>query len=627
MRFDRSRDVVSLMLSKLDVPGADNFGRENAQRRSLLLDTVMQGRPRASSCKLLQLPAEILADIVDLLSEDRTSLGSLALVNSDCQQLARCCQFAGVTFDYSLQAKQLASHLVQDRSCQLRKPGIGACIRRVTFASHPLHVKQTHTELFEAWYGHTFESVTDQKRHALYNQAGGEYVAARTIAVEAISSLPNLEALSWKDQYSLDKNFFEKITRCSAQRIDLDGPAIDDAWLLAPPLTPSIWPLRSLKLDVSMALEKKHEIEDKRETEKHPMTNFFSTLFHLCSQTLESLTWTHVDLARMDGVLVSIGDTAVSFPRLRYFKTDFVELDSVAISSFLAAPLKSLDLDHMVLQNPSTFACQSLRDLEDFVVSFPPRHISSCKRIAKFLSQHTGLHRLYFHEASADIVGIPFLDDIILPTLNSCDFGNLRSLHLAWGESQIPRGSLQRIGQLVSLEQLSLSAGNSDEPRRRWLVDHDELRRRLRQLQRLTKLAIVQDTYPVSIPHVPCEYYYEFRMPRDGWIEDADLRPDLDPRTYQELVMEATESDAKAVRALPGYAEWIWERAHRNRMLDQADKYAAILPKLEWMFCGQRPIGYTEAPEGQCELRRAVPSTKWRDQCRTYLAQTFRGSG
>lgn len=34
-----------------------------------------------------------------------------------------------------------------------------------------------------------------------------------------------------------------------------------------------------------------------------------------------------------------------------------------------------------------------------------------------------------------------------------------------------------------------------------------------------------------------------------------------------------------------------WERAmfrlaHRNRMLKQAQKYAAVLPALEWMLCG-----------------------------------------
>ncbi|EMT67915.1 hypothetical protein FOC4_g10012311 [Fusarium odoratissimum] len=557
MKFDFYRDVLSLMM-------------------------VMQGRPRASSCKLLQLPAEILADIVDLLSDDRASLESLALVNSDYQQLARCCQFAEVNFDYSLEAKQLASQLVEDKSSQLSRPGIGACIRRVTFASHPHHVAHTHRELYESFYGDDAQSVAVEQRQVLSDEAREEYVVARAAAVEAISSLPNLETLSWRDQFSLDKSFFERITRCSAQHIDLNRPAIDDAWSLTPPLTPSTWPL-----------------------------SFFSTLFHLCSPTLESLTWTYIDLDRDGGVLVSIGESIVSFPRLRYLRLHFVKLDSVAISSFLAAPLMSLDLDDRVLNNPSTFDCEPLRDLEDFAVSHPPQKASACRRIAKFISQHTELRRLYLHESSSAQGGTAYLDDVILPTLSSLDFGNLRSLYLAWGEAQIPGESLRIIGQLISLEQLSLSAGKSYGLQHHWLVDHDKLRHHLSLLQGLTKLALVCDTYPVPIPGLPSGFYYELRIPGPEAREDAQARPELD-------VDEDT-------------GEWvdmmqIWERVHRNRMLDQAEKYAAVFPRLEWMFCGQRPMGFTKTPEGQCELRRAVPLTQGRGECRTYRQAMFRGS-
>ncbi|RKK58062.1 hypothetical protein BFJ67_g3138 [Fusarium oxysporum f. sp. cepae] len=589
MKFDFYRDVLSLMMGKLGLPGADNFGRESNQRRSLLLDTVMQGRPRVSSCKLLQLPAEILADIVDLLSDDRASLESLALVNSDCQQLASCCHFAEVNFDYSLEAKQLASQLVEDKSSQLSKPGFGA------FAV--------------------------EQRQVLSDEAREEYVVARAAAVEAISSLPNLETLSWRDQFSLDKSFFERITRCSAQHIDLNRPAIDDAWSLTPPLTPSTWPLRSLKLDVSMALDKRNEIEKKGATRTHHMTSFFSTLFHLCSPTLESLTWTYIDLARDGGVPVSIGESVVSFPRLRYLRLQFVKLDSVAISSFLAAPLKSLDLDDRVLNNPSTFDCKPLRDLEDFAVSHPPKKASACKRIAKFISQHTGLRRLYLHESSSAQGGTAYLDDVILPTLSSLDFGNLRSLYLAWREVQIPEKSLRRIGRLVSLEQLSLSAGKPSGWQHQWLVDHDELRQHLRQLQGLTKLALVRDTclVPVPYPGLPSETYYKMRFAGSEEREDAEARPDLD-------MDQDTESDAQEGEGLLGDMEETWERAHRNRMLDQAEKYAAVFPKLEWMFCGQGPMGFMKTPEGQCEFRRAVPLTQGRDECRTYRRAIFRGS-
>jgi hypothetical protein len=360
-----------------------------------------------------------------------------------------------------------------------------------SFASRPDYVANSHRELYESIFGDDAGSVTIEQRKILYKEAGEKYVVVRTAAVEAISALPNLETLSWGDGYSLDKTFFETITRCTARHIELDRLAIDDAWSLKPPLTPTAWPLRSLNLDVSMALDKWYEIEGKGKTTTHHLTTFFSTFFHLCSPTLESLSWSYLELIRHDGVPVSIGETAISFPRLRYLRLGFLKLDSVAISSFLAAPLKSLDLPVKILDDPSTLDCEPLRDLEAFTVAHLPREASACKRIAKFI-----------HESKLALGDTAYLDRFIIPTLSSLDFSNLASLFLVWGgapNAQIPEESL-RIGQLASLEQLSPCAGKTFGWRHQWLVDHDKLRHHLSQLKGLTKLALVRDTYPVPLP-------------------------------------------------------------------------------------------------------------------------------
>lgn len=85
------------------VPGDfHNWDRHTDARRSLLLDKVMQGRPRTSASRLFMLPAEILAAIIDFLVSNKAALASLALVNSDCRYLAHTRQFVGVHFDYSL---------------------------------------------------------------------------------------------------------------------------------------------------------------------------------------------------------------------------------------------------------------------------------------------------------------------------------------------------------------------------------------------------------------------------------------------------------------------------------------------------------------------------------------------
>ncbi|KAF4960842.1 hypothetical protein FGADI_675 [Fusarium gaditjirri] len=602
MKFDVSRDFRSLMIGKPAPTKADNFGRESNRLRSILLDKVMQGRPRASSSKLLQLPAEILAEIADLLSDDTESLSSLFGVNSDCRQLACCSYLTEVNFDYGLDAKDLVSHYVENK---LLKYIGGPCIRKATFASQPQHVADTHRELYDTLYGKNAERVTDEQLQVLYNEACEEYVATRAATVKAISSLPNLETLIWKDQYSLDKGFFEKITRCSARQVELDGPAIDDAWSLTPPLTPSTWPLTSLKLDVSLAQDKWNEIKSKGETGTHHMAPFFSSLFRLCAPTLESLTWSYSGVTREDEALISIGENAVSFPRLRYLRLQFVKLDSVAISSFLAAPLRSLDLDDKVLNNPSTLDCEPLRDLEDFVVSHPPNKASVCRRIAKFISQHTGLRRLCLRE---NLGGTKYLNDGILPTLTSLDFRNLSSLYLAGGRSRIPDKPLRMIGQLVSLEQLGLSAGSPFEFEHWWDVDHDKLRHRLSPLQRFTKLALVHDTYPVAQgDDLPSGFYYLLRSPPES-LEEANARPELD--------ME--ENGRRWVGMFKA-----WDRAHRNRMLTEAEKYAAVFPELEWVYSGQWSMGIIRTPEGQCGLPKAIPLTKKRDQCRTYQEAIF----
>jgi hypothetical protein len=56
-------------------------------------------------------------------------------------------------------------------------------------------------------------------------------------------------------------------------------------------------------------------------------------------------------------------------------------------------------------------------------------------------------------------------------------------------------------------------------------------------------------------------------------------------------------------------------------MLVQAEKYAAALPGLEWIYCGQWPMAIkkfgNEAP------KVAVPLTKERDNCYTFLKGIF----
>ncbi|RTE69085.1 hypothetical protein BHE90_016540 [Fusarium euwallaceae] len=422
--MNMDRDVSTLMMGTFSGVGTDQFGRERDKRHSLLLDTVMEGRARASHSRLLQMPAEVLADIADLLSDDKSTLASLALVNSDCRQLARCCQFAEVHFDYSHQAQQFVVELARGALTEAQQPTIAACIRRVVFASRPQYVAQHHRELYQSIWGEAAQSFTREQRETFQKESAEYYVQLRKASI------------------------------------------------------------------------------------------------------------------------------------------------------------------------------------------------------------------LYIHEYDDALEGTAHLDRYIIPALRSQNFSSLRSLSLAWGggsmdestkphDVHVPEAALITIGLLVSLEQLSLCAGIRIGWRHQWLVDHDQLRRHIGQLKRLKKLALVRDTYPIPLPGIDSEQYYDLRFGGSQESIDAKARPELDmnENTYPDAQPEGEEHYEH-----DNYKVQVWERAHRNRMLVQAEKYAAVLLKLEWVFCGQRPMGFEPVLERSTAPRRAVPLTKTRDECYTFLQSTFRGS-
>ncbi|KAL7783425.1 hypothetical protein V8C37DRAFT_413727 [Trichoderma ceciliae] len=545
------RDITKLMIGTFSGNGRDDFGRDVGTRRSLLLDTVMQGRKCESHCRLLQMPAEILADIVDLLVYDKPALASLALASSDCCYLARSCQFAEIQFDYSSHAQQLLVHLAKEvlhkTDVATRRFPIGVCIRRVTFASHPECVIAYHQELY----------------HSIFSERAN-------LSVMAIShAMPNLEVLAWKDSFTIDDKFFGGVSRCSARHIKLTRVKIDKAWLMMPPLTPANWPLRSLDLDVQLAdfsdidLVESDANQDSTSTEEldHPISPFFETLFRCCAPTLESLSWEHMDLSR-DRSRISLGRSPLSFPHLRYLQFGSIFLRPLAFSSLLSSPLKHLEL-------PTS----DLERLAECLVTCDPH-----------------VHKLLVHERDSSHGDKNQLDRLIIPILAEGGFDNLRCLSLAWGgdgvsdmtrphEVHIPETALMTLGTIVSLERLSLRAGNNFGWRNQWLIDHNKL------------VTLVRDTYPISSSnHIDVEKYYYLQFVGDSERVDARARADLnfdetsaaiDMIEHEQNVVEESEAEAE-----------IWEKAHRNRMLIQAEAYAAVFPALEWILCGQRPMGF-----------------------------------
>lgn len=142
-------NVTNLMYGAETTAELDIYrGEPKPRLEPLLLDTVMQGRPPVSDCRLLQIPSEILAKIVSFVAEDKKALQQLALVNSDCCGLSRACQFSDFTFDYNPNKLRLLLQLAEDSSEGRVGPGIKDCVRKFTFKPDPYH---TRTVPSEAW--------------------------------------------------------------------------------------------------------------------------------------------------------------------------------------------------------------------------------------------------------------------------------------------------------------------------------------------------------------------------------------------------------------------------------------------------------------------------------------------
>ncbi|KAL8676276.1 MAG: hypothetical protein Q9224_007301, partial [Gallowayella concinna] len=160
IRDDRDPEHVSYImdLQIADPPGSirkDTFGKDIVPPQPLTFDRVSEGRLPVSDSRLLHLPTEILALVVEAIPQH--SLASFALVNSDCRQLARSRQFASVLLDYGHHSWQLIQQLgreVKERVFhsthgRTKKPAIGPCIRRITVATSPGWLHKYHGMVLE----------------------------------------------------------------------------------------------------------------------------------------------------------------------------------------------------------------------------------------------------------------------------------------------------------------------------------------------------------------------------------------------------------------------------------------------------------------------------------------------
>ncbi|KAF5605687.1 hypothetical protein FPCIR_379 [Fusarium pseudocircinatum] len=579
-------DVSHLMYGAQTAAEFDFYDGEPEPRlEPLLLDTVIQGRPPASNCRLLQMPNEILAKIANFVAEDEQALQELALVNSDCCGLSRACLFSEFEFDYSPEKIKLLLNLAQGILAGRTGPGIQDCIRKFIFRPDP--------------YEDAGPDEIKEEGAVLFRQI--QYSVALNL-----KAMRNLETLVWDCRFPLDKDSWSLLACSTAHNLLLNDTLIAENFSLEPPLTPPSWPLRSLVL-MNVRLVGSWDQEHSYRGEgvplrSNPTNDFFKSLFQRCSQNLESLTWESWHPEGWE--LLSLGTDSNTFPKLRKLRM---------------RPGRAFRLFEDIIRS---HVKEPYRDLEELSVEFDDNQ----QLITELILKHNDSKKLWVTQSYYMSGRDNSFDRVLIPSLGKGRFNNLRSLYIQWGGQNkdadreadrfdIMPESLAAICELTTLEQLGLRCDEmipeftsyedyTEDTYPIWLIDHGKLQAHLQSLKNLKMLVIRGDTYPPRANEVfGHRWYYRSNFANQEDLQTAKDHPELAP---------FVQGDDEPTIA--------WNHAHLYRILEYARAYRKVLPKLEWMLCGQRPMKFMENAHG---VVQPYPVDDEMDECKTFIGRVF----
>ena len=389
---------------------------------------------------------------------------------------------------------------------------------------------------------------------------------------------------------------FTSFAGSAAQHVKLYRLPVNQKFELTLPqtLAGTGWPLRTLYLELHW------QVNTHTSGTSTPLCE---SILRACAPTLERLVWRGESLAfaHPPGSHVSLRNaygSVLRFPRLRELGMKFVRLkDCKTLEAFLGPDSNIRILDIAGKRDGYDEYMESrgqIRSLETFVwstFSIPVSHE------LKFLRANTQIHKLQIPNQQP----VDLLDQRVLPALSQ-SYTQLTSLSLTWQGNSISSSALSTIASIATLEQLDLSAGVQHGWRHTWPIEHDLLRKHLRNLPSLKRLAFRRDSYDNGCAQSSSlERYYEDKY-----------GPEY---SFEQLVGAMDLNSAFNERADKEFEEW-----HKERMLGQVEKYAEVLPKLEWAYFGQMPMGIARDEDGGMVVEALYGE---RDECWTLLNRMF----
>lgn len=462
---------------------------------------VMEGRPVAAQDSwLFLMPAEIHEHIFGFVADDKNDLATLALVNSDCRQIARSYQFRAVTFTSSFQCEEGILALLQREAIErrqdrgdygmTRKPSLGVCIRRVTATEGGLNMWMNANKPGRQ------STFAEQRKWRFRLPRVIEHLnqVYRPAVLSVIASLPHLDAArilrnSKAGGLVLNEHLLNCLTgstlRTLELRVTMEGrcPQVVDG---------VSWPLETLDLRLEWD---HHEHISGRGPGPGPgagqldASAYCDSILRLCCANLERLC---ICLPPLRSSMASECPTFffLQFPRLRRLDTlDAGNLHPLALRSLLTTSrcLSALSIDY------------TLRHVQEFLGRMGPAMPALEVLILRYqaLYQPGEQHDLPLPlparprhgrggAAAASrprVVRLPRgVLGRLVPVLSRCP--RLRRLSMTFEDAYVPDSQLEVLAGLGGdalvprLEELHLGAGPTGTPRApRWLVDHGDVRR------------------------------------------------------------------------------------------------------------------------------------------------------
>ncbi|KAF2664516.1 hypothetical protein BT63DRAFT_429280 [Microthyrium microscopicum] len=484
----------------------------------LTFDRVMETRSVVAHNSLLfKIPFEILSIIAENLyaTASKKDLANLALVNSDCRQLARACQFRSVKLDASSNSEKLLGLLrrevIERRHNQghTRNPSLGVCMRHLkgniqSFGEAIRNAipRKPGRSVEDAWVSDDDAFDSDEEEAERWEDLSELMKAKaenhRSNVLFVASHLPHLETFEM-DVADWNTALFNHI---------ISSPSIKNLtfrMLKVQECAPTAvygaiaWPLETL--DISLDCEESFDFFS-----EGPPVNIsenYSTILKPCSTSLRSLKLSHQDIANgkrsQDPISFSL-----KFPSLQY-------LDINEETGFDQSALRSLVLSSSSLSTLAiNYANKTTRKLLDHHGQIPSletlvlhMYKDPGERVAlEFLKQNKQLKSF-----AIDGARTVSLIERTLSLLTT--FSNLSKLSLAWKGDKIPDSSLIAISKLSSLEVIHLTAGRQQGLKLDWLVDHEPIRHHLGVLRNLKRIAFTRDiySYPYKGRYVPYSDY------------------------------------------------------------------------------------------------------------------------